>query len=194
MKFSTFEDLEESRRKGSESPGDERASLPRDEAVGAGLTSAATTGRAAEARKSAVRANWMRGELVRRFTSAATLDGALSIALGTMKRRKRRVPSSTAATGFGETAGRRRSIGVIEVANEHFMEGLVTEPDGFTWIRVVRVLGGVIVRAAANQPRSGGQALGLGQPVEMLPLEIIVWHRQEHLFLAIGINGFVRKP
>ena len=80
-------------------------------------------------------------------------------------------------------------LGVVDVADEHLVTGLFAEANGGAGIGVGRILGRIIEGATYPDGGAGGEALGLGETIHRLPVEIVLGDAQQNLAGAVGVEG-----
>ena len=79
--------------------------------------------------------------------------------------------------------------GEVEVSDVHLIPRLLTEGDGASGIRVVRILGRVVEAGFGVEDRPFGHRLGLVEDVEVLPVELVSGYVEDDLAAAVGVFG-----
>src|SRR5437016_620493 len=76
-------------------------------------------------------------------------------------------------------------VGVIYEADHHLFPGLVAPADQSRWIRITRILSGVVEMSGALDARARGKSQWLDQAIGRLPVEIEARHGKQRLFGAV---------
>ena len=76
-----------------------------------------------------------------------------------------------------------------ERADAHFFVGLIAPVDGLRRVGVDRVARRIVEAGVADELGAVGNVLGLGELVDVLPVEIVARHVEQNLLGLIGIDG-----
>ena len=82
-------------------------------------------------------------------------------------------------------------LGVVDVADEHLVTGLFAEANRGAGIGVGGILGRIIEGAPDLDDGAGGEALGLGEAILRLPIEIVLGDIEQGFARSVGVESVV---